>query len=67
MIRRYDITYTALRMEAVRISAEVFDAAAAPGNPQPRPRGYPRPASGNTPTPTWGTGCNRTIDWRGAP
>ena len=74
MIRRHDITYTTLRIEAMRVSTEVFDDDAAPGGPQHRsPRRRPgrnanaRSAPTDMPTLARRDVLDRTTDWRDGP
>ena len=60
-------TYTALRIEAVRISTEVLDDDANPVNPRRRPGGGTRPVPTDTPRPVRRDERNRAIDWRDRP
>ena len=67
MIRRHDITYSALRVEAVRVSMEVFDDGTDPGNSRHRPgrsSADARSAPADMPAPTCHDECSRIIDWR---
>lgn len=69
MIRRYDITYTTLRIEAMRISTEVFDDGAAAGSPRHRSGRNPnaRSAPPDIPTLVRCDATDRTTDWRDGP
>ena len=69
MIRRHDITYTTLRIEAMRISTEVFDDDAATGGPRHRPgrNANARSAPTDMPTLALRNVLDRTTDWRDEP
>ena len=69
MIRRHDVTYTALRIEAIRVSTEVFDDDAATGGPRHQPGRNTNARSAPTDEPTLArrSVLDRTIDWRDGP
>ena len=69
MIRRHDITYTVLRIEAMRVSTEIFDDDAATGSPRHRPgrNANARSAPTDRPTLAQRDAPDRTTDWRDGP
>ena len=69
MIRRHDITYTTLRIEAMRVSTEVFDDDADTGGPQHRTGRNTNARSAPTDMPTLARrdATDRTTDWRNRP
>ena len=69
MIRRHDITYTTLRVEAMRVSTEIFDDDAATDSPRHRPgrNANTRSAPTDMPTLALRNVLDRTIYWRDGP
>ena len=65
MIRRYDVTtYTAVRIEAMRVSTAVFDDDADPGNPRRDARRSAGPDPADAPTLARRGAPDWTIDRR---
>ena len=68
MIRRCDVTYTALSIETIRVSATVFDGDAGPHHPRRRPgRSSAPPDPADTPIPARLDESNLAIDRRDRP
>ena len=67
MIRRHSITYTALRTEAVRVSMEIVDDEADPGNLRYRPVRNARPVPADASIPTRHDERDQRTDWRDKP
>ena len=69
MIRRHDVTYTTLRLEAMRVSTEVFDDDTAPGSPRHRSGRNTDTRSAPTDMPPLALRnvFDRTTDWRDGP
>lgn len=69
MIRRHDITYTTLRIEAMRVSTVIFDDDMATGSPRHRPGRNANARSAPTKMPTLALRnvLDRTTDWRDRP
>ena len=69
MIRRHDITYTALRIEVMRVSTEIFDDGAATGSPRHQSGRNANTRSTPTDMPILALHnvLDRTTDWRDRP